>query len=375
MWKLSEEASLGEMAELEREPIVDDELSKKLMPKIKQLSERFKEIGSSNRFILLRFHHDADGISGAFALSKVLKFSAYQQNSAVYSVRDAIRDLSNISHEENPLMILLDFGMNGESVEGLKLLKAAGVELIMIDHHPPNSDAMDVADFFLSPWEFSAEPSTSKYVAGYLAAEIAGEMGEDSEKYARVACAGDKSDLLELTDEDRRRALVLDYLAAHSGFGNNLRFYRNVLSNKELYESMHLQADEKINEAADKVMKTMKEKKAGDVEVYMLELESVVVKGEFPNRSKITTRVFEHLMREEPLIVLGLGERTVIMRINDAAASKGVGADKLAKRILETMPDFAESGGGHVKAGAIRVKKGFVDSVSKEIIKMINEAE
>jgi RecJ-like exonuclease len=135
---------------------------------------------------------------------------------------------------------------------------------------------------------------------------------------------------------------------------------------------MYRMADEKIEEAALNTMKTMKEKKAGETSVHLIDLESVVKKGEFPNRSKVTTRVFEKLNGEEPLVVLGLGERTIIIRINDAAAAKGASADKIAKQILQSMPDFAESGGGHVKAGAIRVKVGFVDSVVEEIIRSLD---
>jgi len=365
-------ATLGEIASAGLRPLVDDGVSRRLAPKFRELADRLRKAREGNRFVLLRFHHDADGISGAFALSEALRFSAHQQNSAAYSVKDAIRDLSNISHEDDPLVILLDFGMNAQSMEGLKLLRAAGVELILIDHHPPSRDAAAIADFFITPWEFSDGLDVSCYVAGYLAAEIAREMGADCEAYAKIACAGDKSTILETGDRERKSALVLDYLAANSGFGNNLRFYKNVLSNRELFDSMFMQADEKIEEAADKAMKAMKERLVREIAVYSIDLEKVVVKGEFPNRSKVATRVFERLKRDAPLVVLGVGERTVIMRVNDAGCTKGIRADLIAKNILETMPDFAESGGGHGKAGAIRVKKGFTGAVVEEIIKIID---
>jgi len=370
------ETTLGEIAATGYEPLVKDGMTEKLAPKIKRLAALLSEAKAKNRFILLRFHHDADGISGAFALMGVLRFQPYQQNAAVYSVKDAIRDLSNIQHEDKPLVILLDFGMNQESEEGLGLLRAGGAEVIVIDHHPPSASAMGRADFFLTPWEFSGDESASRYVAGYLAAEVARACGSDAKAYAKIACAGDKSGILELDDEDRKKALVLDYLAAHSGFGNNLRFYRNVLSNPELFDSMFRQADEKINEAADKAMRAMKERKQGDVSVYLVGLEKVVRKGEFPNRSKVTTRVFDRLKENTPgpLVVLGIGERTIIMRLDQAAADRGLGADKLAKKMLETMRDFTESGGGHAKAGAIRVKEGFANAVVDEIVKLVASA-
>ena len=74
------EFSLGEIANVERKLLVEDELTKKMKPKIKKLAEVLKSARDEGRFILLRFHHDADGISGAFALSEVLRFSAQQQN-------------------------------------------------------------------------------------------------------------------------------------------------------------------------------------------------------------------------------------------------------------------------------------------------------
>ena len=368
------ETTLGDMAAGGFKPLVDDAMTAKLTPKIIRLSQRLLEIKKSGRFVLLRFHHDADGISGAFAISEVLRLSPYQQNSAVYSARDAVRDLSNIAHEERPVVILLDFGMNAESAEGLRLLKAAGAEVILIDHHPASKETTALADFFLTPWEFPEGENPSRYVAGYLASEVGRACGADTEGYARIACAGDKSSLLGHEEEAVRKALVLDYLAANSGFGNNLRFYKNVLAKRELFESMYGQADEKIGEAADKAMKGMKERKAGGVAVFIIELEKAVRKGEFPNRSKVTTRVFERLGRDEPMVVLGAGGRTIIIRMNDAATAKGVGADAIAKKLAATMRDFVESGGGHGKAGAVRIKEGFSGAVVEEILKILSSA-
>jgi len=366
------EASMGEMADLAFEPLVKDEVTQKLVPKIKALAEKLKEAKRTGRFVLLRFHHDADGISGAFALSEILRLSAYQQNSAVYSVKDAVRDLSNLSHEEKPLVILLDFGLNEQSAEGLALLKAAGMELVVIDHHPPFEKSMKIADFFLTPWEFSNEEDASKYVAGYLASEVARACGFDAEEYAKTACAGDKSNLLGQHEIAVKRALVLDFLAANSSFGNNLRFYRSVLAKEELFSSMYSQANERIDEAADAVMRELREVKAGETIIYVVKLERVVRKGEFPNASKITTRIHDRLKRETPLMILGICGRSVIMRLNDAAITKGLAANSIAERLMDTMKDFVHSGGGHKKAGAIRVEEGYSGAVVEEIIRIAN---
>jgi RecJ-like exonuclease len=352
-----------------RGPLVDDEISRKLMPGIRKLAERLAGAKLANRFILLRFHHDADGIGGALALSEVLRFQAFQQNSAVYSVKDAVKDLATLSHEEKPLVLLLDFGMNRESEEGLRLLKAAGVELMVVDHHPPSGDAMAMADYALTPWEVSSASSTSRYVAGYLAAEIARAMGADSERYARVACAGDRSTLLEAGAQDRKTALVLDYLAAHSGFGNNLKFYRNVLSKEELFTSIASQAQESIDEAADRALAGAKNTKEGGVRLCIFNLGSVVRKGEWPPSGKVTTRIFDKLKEGGALLAIGYTDRSIIMRLNDGAVEAGLSATLLAESVKASMADFVDGGGGHAKAGAIRARQGFVKEVLNAIVR------
>lgn len=368
-------SSLGEMVEMKYEMLVKDEITEKLKPKIEELATKLKQIKNENRYVLLRFHGDADGISGALAFSEFLRFFACQQNAAVYSVKDAMRDLSNLTQEQNPVLIFIDFGMNSESLEGLKLLKAAGVELIVIDHHPPSEDAMKIADFYLTPWEFSGGKDVSHYVAGYLCVEVIRTCGIDVEKYAGIACVGDKSELLKADAQGGKSALVLDYVSMHTAYGNNLKFYKTVMNKKELLNSMYLQAMEKIEDARDNIMKSMKEKEVNGVKVVIIPLEKVVTKGEFPNRSKVTTAVFEKMNGGEPLFVIGEGKRTLILRVNDAAVSKGINAKEIAEKIRDSMKDFVESGGGHIKAGAIRVKEEFGNSVIGEIVRMIGEGE
>jgi RecJ-like exonuclease len=118
-------------------------------------------------------------------------------------------------------------------------------------------------------------------------------------------------------------------------------------------------------------MRTMKERDVGGCRIYILDLEKVVQKGEFPNRSKITTAVFDKVKQNGAVMVFGIGERTLIMRLNDTAVQRGWSADALAKKVSGSMVDFVESGGGHAKAGAIRVKEGFVNSVVEEMIRII----
>ncbi len=343
--------------------LLKDEITEMLAPKLKEAAKEIVASKKCGRTVHVRFHGDADGISAAFAINSVCHLKSFQQNSAVYSVKDALRDIGNFG-QDDPLILLLDFASSDQSLAGLELLKAAHIQHMIIDHHPigRNSDVVN---------PFTVTENGSRYTAGYLASEIAAMAGLDVEEAmdnAKVACAGDKSGILGSDESDREKAMVLDFLAAHSSFGNNLEFYRKVMKSEELFSSILLQARESIDDASSKV--AIKER-SGKVRALHFSLENIVTKGEWPPSSKITTKIFEDNDTDAPLVVLGYNDRTIIIRLNDGAEKQGVSANGIAEQIKSSMGQFVEGGGGHVRAGAIRVKKGFVESVLNEIFRLI----
>ena len=350
--------------------LVSDEVIGRLWPALREAALELLCAKKLGREVLLRFHGDADGICGAFALTSIINCKTYQQNSAVYTVRDALKDVAAIGQENRPLIVLLDFGSGDACLEGLDLLRAGGIQVIVVDHHPLASTG---GHFVVNPLKVSE--NASKYTAGYLACEIAVACGLELKRgmeLARVACSGDKSDILETGTDEAEKALVLDFLAAHASFGNNLEFYRNVMAKQELFSSIAHQAKESIDDAAKKASATMKTTKTGGLEIVTLPLERIVTKGEWPPSGKITTRVYEMVaenVREKPVLCIGYNDRSLIIRINDAATTLGLNANDLAERIKKSMADFVEGGGGHAKAGAIRVKSGFVKEVLGELIR------
>ncbi len=355
----------------ERPTLLDDSLAARLWQKLRKAAADLAVAKTLGRSVLLRFHGDADGIAGAFAISSIVRCKAFQQNSAVYSVRDALRDIALISQESRPIAVLVDFGSSDPCKEALDLLAAAGIECMVIDHHPFN---MKGDPRIINP--FSIEDNSSKYTAGYMACEIAAACGMPKEKaleLARIACAGDKSDILGSGGDDSRKAMVLDFLASHMSFGNNLDFYKKVMDSPELFGSIASQADESIEEAAGKALTRAKRTEAGGCEVCVFPLEGIAKRGEWPPSSKITTRVFDKLKGGKALICIGYTDRSIIMRLDDGAASLGFSANALAERMKSTMGDFVEGGGGHVRAGAIRAKKGFVKEVVNQLLRDIGE--
>ncbi len=357
--------------------LVDDETTQKLWPEIAAAARTLICAKKLARPIMLRFHGDADGISGAFALSEIVRCKTFQQNAAVYSVRDALRDLSMVGQENNPLVIIVDFGSNDSSIEGLGLLDAAGVDYIVVDHHPYKSTGNPR---IINPLKHTE--NAAKYTAGYVACEIAAACGLAVAKatmFAKSACAGDKSDLLLVEEPDAQRAMVLDFLAAHASFGNNLEFYQKVMASDELFRSIARQANESIEEAAGKAIARSKrvasenETEESGLVICTFQLDGIIRKGEWPSSSKVTTRVYDKLCELDAgkaVLAIGHNDRTIIIRLNDDAAKLGLSANAIAETVKKTMPDFVEGGGGHVKAGAVRARDGFAKEVLNEIVRI-----
>ncbi|MBI5228023.1 hypothetical protein HY988_05530 [Candidatus Micrarchaeota archaeon] len=363
---------------LANEPkLVNDSMSRALWPKIVDIAQELLIAQKLGRAVSLRFHGDADGVCGAFAISSIVRCKAFQQNSAIYSVRDALRDISEATYLALPLQVIVDFGSGESCSEGLSLLKSAGVETIIIDHHPPGKN-----DGILVLNPLLVEEGKSQYTAGYLCCEIAAAAGmglEKAKELAAIACAGDKSKVVEPDSGHVRKAMVLDFLTAHTSFGNNLDFYKKVMDNPELFASIANQAEEGISEAAKKATARMKitniDVGSLKLRIATFSLDGLLTKGEWPNSSKVTTRIFEQLIADDPspLLCIGNSDRSIIMRLNDGAVELGLSANDLAEKMKETMPDFIEGGGGHARAGAIRAKEEAVKEVIALLIKEASE--
>lgn len=323
-----------------------------------------------NRPTLLRFHGDADGICSAIAMTSFLNCRTYQQNSAIYSVRDALFDIDQLGQDPNPLVVFVDFGSAKANFEGISILQSAGVEVLIVDHHPyeekPPCTYFNSVDYC---------ENGSKYPAGYLCSEIANILGSSKDfllDLSKTACAADKSNVFEIDQKSVDKALVLDFLCAHASFGNKLEFYKSVLSKSDLFDSLLIRAKDEIIASSNKAKRTIKETIIQKTRFFVFSLEDSVTKGEWPPSSKVTTFIFEELVKEfpnDPIVCIGTNPKTIILRINDLAINEGFETNVIVEKLKSSMPDFIESGGGHPKAGAIRVKEGFVKDVLNQILR------
>ncbi|MDD2655310.1 MAG: DHH family phosphoesterase [Candidatus ainarchaeum sp.] len=365
-----------ENSRVRHEKFLADGLMEKLRPRIELAAKKLIAAKKLGRSILLKFHNDADGVAGALALTKVLgNVQSHQQNSALYRVADAMRDVNVIRYERSPLVVIVDCGSGGESREGLQILKAGGAEVMLIDHHPPEKGVEAICPAFLSPWAVSEEEEASTYPAGYLCCEVARACGEGGmEELAKIACAGDKSGIMPVSDADREKALVIDYMATYAEFGNRLEFYEHAMGDKELYASILFQARERMERVKEEVGKMMKKRIEGPVAVYTVDFDKVSAR-EFPGKGKLTSRAFELVMHEGPVVVLGVWEGGISFRINEDAVLRGMNASSIIEAVKAKMGSFIESGGGHGRAASLRIKRGYTKEVLEEVVNQLQASQ
>ncbi|MEW5997026.1 MAG: DHH family phosphoesterase [Candidatus Micrarchaeota archaeon] len=365
-----------ENAQVQHEKLLADGLVEKLRERMELVAKKLLAAKKLGRFVLLKFHNDADGVAGALALTKVLgNVQSHQQNSALYRVADAMRDVNSIRHERNPLVVIVDCGSGEESREGLEIVKAGGAEIILIDHHPPEKGVENFCSVFLSPWAVSEEEEASAYPAGYLACEVAGACGiKDLEWLAKIACAGDKSGIMPVSDEDREKALVIDYMATYAEFGNRLEFYEHALGERELYASILFQARERMERVKEEVGKLMKKRIEGPVAVYTVDFEKVSAR-EFPGKGKLTSRAFELVMHEGAVVVLGVWEGGISFRLTENAVLRGVNAGRVIDAVKRKMGSLVEAGGGHGRAASLKIKRGYTKEVLEEVLDQLQASQ
>lgn len=365
-----------ENAVVKREKFLADGLMEKLRERIERVAKKLLAARKMGRFVLLKFHNDADGVSGALALTRVFRNAqTHQQNSAIYRVSDAMRDVNVIRYERSPLVVIVDCGSGGESREGLEILKAGGAEIILIDHHPPEKGVENFCSVFLSPWAVSEEEEASTYPAGYIACEVARACGREGvEPLAKIACAGDKSGIMPLSDEDRERALVIDYMATYAEFGNRLEFYEHAMGEKELYASILFQARERMERVKEEVGHMMKKRIEGPVAVYTVDFEKVNAR-EFPGKGKLTSRAFELVMHEGAVVVLGFWEGGISFRLNEEAVLQGITAPKIMAAVKAKMGSFIEGGGGHGRAASLKIRRGYTKEVLEEVVNQLQASQ
>lgn len=364
-----------------KERLLDDPIMRKMDAAFDAAAYAIKEAIFLNRPIIMRFHRDTDGVCSALALYSVIQprtnFRAFVNHYPNYRMIEAREDVL-LPHTLDadylpPLLLILDFGANPESMESLRFVKEDGFKIVIIDHHPIYEEVTSVADVVVSPHLVGG---TSHYITGLLASEVSQRVARTNIRDLHfIAAAGDRSTLLPLREEHKKASAAIDFLVYTSKFHPTIENFNRLLSDREEMALAYTQATEKLESMTKALLKKVKTRTIGDAKVFFVDTDGLFTEGEYPGRGEMASAVHDALAKDlkTPGITVGFGKRSANMRLNVAALKRGFGADYIIEGIKEAMPNALEAGGGHHVAAGMRIKKGYIKVVLDQLLKEIEK--
>ncbi len=340
--------------------------------------------------IVVRFHNDIDGASGAYALYKTVRFAcetsehiAYKPNitwrmhgSVSYSREDATADVltcNNYECMEKPLLLILDFGTSDESNAGLEVAKSR-FDIVWLDHHPiiEGFEGRKL-DHYINPWNFGGD---SNYTAGFLTCVFAKTLANiDTRDIEEASFIGDYSEHSKPTVASRKLAALLDLVTSDTrviaGIKGNLTpaDIDAVLGDRAKSEELIAYAENRVSEMLDLAIGSVKIYKAGKTQIYVTDFNDVRINEQerypLPGRfaSKLLGRI-EELNRSPCILLLHFGSF-----VSARMSKKLIGKVELL-RVLDAVrsdfPNYVESTGGHSNAASIKLKG---EEMKKEIVR------
>ncbi len=358
------------------ELLVDDVCMRALEPRLRELAAYLIASVDDGKYFAIRYHNDCDGICAGLCVYKALNavaegvsISYFPSQSAIYSLRDAQHDLNELNDARETVMVIVDHGANLESIEALGFLKAAGVEIVIIDHHPYDRRATKMPKFFINP---IAAGGTSSHTAGLLCYELARIMDPEcvDGKIVQFSLQGDKSEFASKAHE-YKEPMAIDYIANREELG--LPFYEKMLESREMVDEAYQQARERIDaalKAAERVTAVMD---FGPYAIIISRISRIVRKGEFPTRGKVMNEIIARKGRDlgKPLIALGILDDSISFRANAPVLELGFDANKIIQQLRKTFGSEIYEGGGHSAAASLRANSDVMPLLEKEILSLI----
>lgn len=367
-----------------------DSVTEKMWKRLRDAMALFAKKLMLGAPIVIRFHNDIDGASGAYALYKTLAFVlessehlAYKPNiawrmhgSVFYTKDDAINDLlmcNNYECVEKPLLLIVDFGTSEESNAGLEAAKEK-FDIVWLDHHPiVEGFGGGELKHYINPWNFGGD---SNYTAGFLACVFAKTLTNvDTREIEEASFIGDYSEYSKPSVGSRKLAALLDLLTSDtrviSGMRGNLtpESVDSVLRDRQKSEELTAYAESRIAEMLDLAISSVKAYNADSTRIYVADFEAIRANDQerYPLPGRFASRLLgriEELNKDACILMLHFG-----YFISVRMSKKLIGRVELLKILEDVRANFSnyvESTGGHSNAASIKMKN---DEMKKAIIK------
>ncbi|MGC8629332.1 MAG: DHH family phosphoesterase, partial [Candidatus Micrarchaeia archaeon] len=265
------------------------QVTEKLWPSVVDAAKQFLIKIYYSAPIIVRFHNDTDGASGAYALYKALKSLGYDANvvwlmhkSIAYSESDAENDLliaNAYDSLEKPLLFITDFGTSLESSNGISLVSEK-FDIIWLDHHPvPKDFAWSKLAHYINPWLFGGD---SNFTAGLLTSIFACSFSKISvDEIVQASLIGDYSTFSKPTENSRNLATILDLATSDTHLAGSQKdnltpeMIDSLLSNEKKKSELIAYAESRISDMIDEAIEGIKMHKAPKGNIYVADFEKI----------------------------------------------------------------------------------------------------
>ncbi|MEM0154523.1 MAG: DHH family phosphoesterase [Methanothrix sp.] len=349
-----------------------DEALSAMEEKLTSIAQRIILNFISGAPIIIRFHNDGDGASGAVAIYKALeklsketrigtsnciwvmnKGVAYTMQSLSY---DKLR-LSSYHSVIKPLLVMTDFGTLEESETAVKNAQDT-MDIAWIDHHPVY-DSFKAGDVYsyINPW---LDGFGSDVTAGAMACAVAGKIsGVRVKNLTKASLLSDHSAYAEYESEPSELAVIMDAITTDASARSNNVTPKSIIATIEdesSYKLIFTQAKAQMDEAVSKGMKHMKPRKVGNVTIATLDYSHISENYYGYVRHGRFTSVFSDSVTAKfgPSITIVYNKSLISIRVSKELSGKLRLLSLIAKMKEDT--DYISNGGGHNEAASVKLE-------------------
>lgn len=364
-----------------------DKISKKMNKDLTKSISSFLRCLLSGAPIVIRYHNDCDGSSGAVGLYRALgslqsslgwntqNLSWHMNKSVAYS-KDALTNdtffFNSFSSIEHPMVFITDFGTSEESEAAISMAESK-FDFVWLDHHPIYEGFPEKKiGHYINPWNFGGN---SDYTAGFLCCEFAEMLsGLKLSELKLASLIGDYSVYAKREDKTAQKiSVVLDFLTGRKDPDTLTPGYiESVISDKEKLAETFGYASNLMSEALEIGIKKMRRYSGkNNIQIYVLDFKHISNSSEYPLPGRYSSILHGHIESTHgprTLTIVHYGSY-ISVRVSRAIAEE--------VNILDIMNDIKQSseyvygGGGHKSAGSIRTDKEHIDEVKEDLLKRL----
>lgn len=322
--------------------------------------------------IVVRFHNDGDGSSGAIALHKALRNVqallfreergvAWHMNRSISYSEDSLYEdkmvIGQYASIEKPIVFIIDFGTTDENADSVKML-ADEASIIQIDHHPRCSGFDDAhISHYMNPWDFGGgSDETAGMVTGFFA-EILSEV--DVDLMMNASLISDCSVYAGAQESKAGKvALVLDFLTSSRRSGPRVtpKTMETIIDDETRMSEAYAYARSSLDEAMGTAMSNLRRFTGrNDLNVFALDFGCISDLGlRYPLPGRFSSKlqdVLEEKNHGNTVTLVYYGSYISVRLSSDVSDSVDILG--IINR-MRNSPNMEISGGGHREAAGIK---------------------